>query len=97
MSNGAVDLKIRILVICRAVGLKVVGLVITAGAVGLMGNRTGRAGSGRRVAGRLDVLVFRPVLRCSVVRNCEIFSGIWLGFLVARCTCSLLRTDRKGG
>ena len=90
ISNGAVDLKIRVLVICRAVDLKVVGLeIITAKAVGLMNNAgtgtciSSRAGSGRQLAGRLDILVIRGVLGCSVVLQYWIFfCGVWLGLAV---------------
>ena len=91
MSNDAVDLKIRVLVIGGAVDLKVVGLVITAEAVDLMSN-PGWAGSSRRVAGRLDVLVFRAVLRCSVVRQYRIF--FWLGLAVVG---NFLRLKKRGG
>ena len=42
MSSRAVVSKIRVLVICRAVGLKVFGLIITAEAVGFMSNTNGR-------------------------------------------------------
>ena len=86
MSNDAVDLKIRVLVICRAVGLKVIGLkevvvglviTCTAEAVVLMSNAVRVIMS----AGHLDVLVFRTVLGCSV-RQCRNFScGAWLGLL----------------
>ena len=76
MSNGAVDLRIRVLVICRAVGLKVVslkevvGLVITAAeAVVLMSNAVRVI----MIAVHFDVLVLRVVHRCSVVRQCGVF------------------------
>ena len=87
MSDGAVDLKIRVLVIRGAVGMKVVGLkevvvaglVITAEAIVLMSNAVRVI----MIVGHLDVLVFRAVLRCTVVRQCGNFScGAWLGLLV---------------
>ncbi len=86
-SNGAVDMKIRVMVISRAVGVKVVSLVIRAEAVGVMNNTgTGTnswAGSGRQLAGRLDILVFRGVLGCSVVLQYWIFfCGVWRGLAV---------------
>ena len=81
VSNEAVVLKIRVLVNCRAVGLKVIGLVITAKAVVLISNTV----RGIMIACYLDVLVFRGVLGCSVVRHYrEFFSGVvdWLGLAV---------------
>ena len=86
MSNDAVDLKIRVLVIGGAVGLKVVGLVITAEAAAAAGSMS-NAVSVNVIAGHfLDILVFRGVLSCSVAfryRNGVFFSGVWLGLLLA--------------
>ena len=63
MSNDVIGLKIRVLVIFRAVGLKVVGLVITAEAVVLMSYTVWVI---MTITGHLDILVFRGVLGCSV-------------------------------
>ena len=59
--------------------------ILMAEAIVLVSNTgTSWAGSGRWLAGRMDVLVFRAVLRSSVVRQYRnYFFRVWLGLAVA--------------
>ena len=83
LRNGAVGLKVSVLVIRGAAVLKMFALVlVSTEAVGLMSNTVGVV----MAAGRcLGVLVFRRVLGCSAVRQYRVFlsdAGIWFGLAV---------------